>query len=375
MSATPELKVSRARMRKRLELISQQHLMDTKSNVEALFTSSGGDILYHKNANTTTKQVTGINSQVTVQFNTATNGADTPSWDYTYKAQLSGVQGIRNPNVKNSANSFKGTAPFMHDTMAGTIFAVMEVEDITQTGGGADGLAQVVSISSLTPTLNPIGSGLDTFDTSASVGYHHAEMSGITRVCYSKDPNGLGQFQPNFGGVDYDGLNQAMGKYPFNLALNQFILNEVYGGVTLTAAVWLAERGKAPHLPDNLTGAVSQFNNKRLHSAAMCLTWEAPIGYTTSTVPNVANGGQQADVEFYGGTIDGTPMTAPAFSYAQRRTSGQVSMPSANATVSSCFYLSNNQSGTHLMQAFAKRKLTKAEVEKVSANLDVLLYA
>lgn len=376
----------RAKMRARMLYQTQQHLHKTKAEIEALFTANGGDVVYFKDTNPTTKTTAGIEGRVTYEWNQTVNNGKTPNQDFAYEGTSIGVKGVRNNEYRNTANTFNGSAPFMHDTLQGTMLAIMDVEDITKVDGVAvtspsvvpvDSLSQIVNLGSRTPLTLGTGTGYSDKNISAGLAYHHSEATGVTRVADSKDTvNDISSYRPNIGSptpVPYDGVNQAGGKYAFNTNCKYWQDNETFSGETMNASKWLALRGKAPSLPDNHVGATSYFNATRYHTAMMAMSWSPPTGYTLSTVPSAPTG-QEATCKFYAGTAEGTPFTTPAYGFAKRVGNALVSMPDTTTTVTTTAYLGGIQTGTHLVHAFTKDVLSTDTLHTIASNVDVLLY-
>lgn len=347
-----------------MNLIGQQHNADSRENVLALF-----DELIDMRDVDSNGLVPGRMGKAALQFNKLVGS---PAWNFA-AITAQGWQGIRSTSAVNVNNTYTLTSDYFTDVLSGSMMAVCvnENTDINQTFS----------------LRNPA----DTSDFSLGLGRHHTQPNMQRGISASKDTQGWSRHLHSTESADAGGgkISQAMAKYQFNLAHGDWtpnlvttgdIVSTLYGvtiptGATLTTAA-AATVGWFPPLPEHVYADqvdlkftsspgemlyhIATFQKGPLYNPADPEATRRPYMRTGTTWSYLAHHNMPI------GHRDGA--------VAREIGTGSIVESDSTFRIMSNTYQGVVNMGTHLFWGFAKVPWTRAQAEKIQANLYKFVY-
>lgn len=236
----------------KLSAVGQQHRIKSLPVIKSYF----DEIVMMKDVNPSTGVVSGINSQLTLQYNISTGS---PNFNFSYTQPDLGIKGIYAPDDTNYDNGFKATTTYFTTVMTGTVMSLHYQDPTGNDPAHNSNLARTF----IQGTGNPY-TGNPNPDWSMSLGYDHDVPSLTALIATSREGSDLigtrhTASESVFGKVLYDGANASMGTYNRNTSHNSFLAGETISSVVWGFPEW-AGGGSAPYqldapvappLPDN----------------------------------------------------------------------------------------------------------------------------
>lgn len=349
-----------------LNAVAQQHRAISRADAYALL----DEIIDFRDVDAN-GLVAGRKGKTGIQFNKTVG---TPAWDFAYVTPQQGLQGVRSQSASNVDNAYRATNGYFTDVQTGTMLTlcVNENTDINQTFS--------------------LRSDSDTSDFSLGMGRHHTTFNMQRACALSRDTQGWTRHLYTSDGGDGGGgkISQAMGKYQFNLVQGEWtpnkattadIVSTLYGvtiptGSTFTTAL-AATVGWFPPLPEEAAYADQVDLKDSVIAGELALhiaTFKKGPDYNPADPEATRRLYMRTGTNWSYTSHPGVPIGHMDGSIAREIGTGSIVDSDPTHRIQSNSYQGVVNMGTHIMWAFAKTDLTRAQVEQLNVNLYKFIY-
>lgn len=240
---------NRFNVQAKLNAISQQHLIDTSSNILSMF-----DEVHLMSDVDSNGLVAGKNNLFDLQFN-ITQGS--PNWDMDYALPYTGIRGIRAIGDNNGDNYFQATTTQFNNWNEATVIAIHQCDDSASNTAVAASIGQ----SSYTPDTTSVRS-----ERSLALGWGHGEVKAASSVGHDATSDALDPDDYSTAGmvVDANGdkfyvIGDDVQQHPYFKYFDDIVHSTLTYDEVLDEPEWLTLFGSAVTLgqeeSENLAGS------------------------------------------------------------------------------------------------------------------------
>ena len=355
--------LDRFKVQAKLNLIGQQHLLKSKSEIEAYF-----DEMHLMSDVDVNGLVAGKKSQTDLQFNKTVGSHN---WDFDYTLPHVGLKGIQAIGDNVGDNSFQATNTWLNDITKGTFLSL----HMYDANADSNAVTKVYGQSSGDPTTITVEN-----EKSMGIGFDHGAPAFEAKIGQESgsdnlDPDELHGTrrladETSFGASIYDGANQPKGKYNYKTPHTDFVYGETIDGVVFNQEEWenapasdyLPKALDAPVIPDVPENISFQF--KRDIALLHVATIENPASYVFSDdyATRKQHRMKATTYSYVGAGVQ--PFGSLEGSIARNIGNAAVIHPDSTARIQSV----RDYYGARVLFAYSRNVLTQAQINEVQAN-------